>query len=196
MEQQAPAPQAVSSQDAEVAGGPDPSPSRAPGGGGNGGGGQGAYTEDTVSLGQQQDKGVAAEEMADSVAPVEVPSAGQNAPDLTASLAQDTAQAAQAPSMTPEQRAESSYQEMIDSGVPSHTAWVVAREGAGLDTAGQEGEQHQQGMREELSGSADGITIAQELAQHLGQNEKHAAASAMDALAAAYRDSRASDGGE
>ena len=95
--------------------------------------------------------------------------------------------------VTPEERAENIYHEAVGNGVPPHTAWMVSRRGAGLETSGEEAERHREGMREELRGSDNGAAIAQSLVQHLEQRQENAAASAMDELAAAYRDSSAKD---
>ena len=87
-----------------------------------------------------------------------------------------------------EERAETIYQGAISHGVPQDTAWVVSREAAGIEMSGDEAKRRQEGMRAELSGSSEAVTLARNVVQHLEQGEDNVAADAMDDLAAVYRD--------
>ena len=65
---------------------------------------------------------------------------------------------------------------------------MVSRQEAGLETSGEEAERHQEGMREELSGSDNAVVIAQNRVQRLEHGQDNEVVNAMDELAAAYRD--------
>ncbi len=101
---------------------------------------------------------------------------------------QSAPSAAQTAAESPQEVAERLYAEGVNMGVPTHTAWVVAQEAAGLETSGPEYERHQEGMQAEIGANSETRSLVDAAVASGADGDGNAFGAAMEELAVTARD--------
>ncbi len=116
------------------------------------------------------------------------PESVEAAPSAMGAASQSAPSAAQTAAESPQEVAERLYAEGVNMGVPTHTAWVVAQEAAGLETSGPEYERHQEGMQAEIGANSETQSLVDTAVASGADGDGNAFGAAMEELAVTVRD--------